>query len=86
MPARATMPAISSGLSEAPPTSAPSIDGSARNSPMLADVTLPPYRIGTPFASSGQPRAARLARIAAAIADASAPVALRPVPMAHTGS
>ena len=32
--ARATMPAISSGLSEAPPTSAPSIDGSAE----LADV------------------------------------------------
>ncbi len=41
-PARATMPAISSGLSEAPPTSAPSIAGSARNSPMLAEVTLPP--------------------------------------------
>ena len=35
-PARATIPAISSGLSEAPPTSAPSIAGSARNSPMLA--------------------------------------------------
>src|SRR5206468_8970737 len=33
-PARATIPAISSGLSEAPPTSAPSIPGSARNSPM----------------------------------------------------
>src|SRR5215211_3281143 len=42
-PARATIPAISSGLSDAPPTSAPSIEGSARNSPMLADVTLPPY-------------------------------------------
>ena len=35
-PARATMPAISSGLSDAPPTRAPSIDGSARNSSMLA--------------------------------------------------
>src|SRR5262245_61829202 len=42
IPARATIPAISSGLSEAPPTSAPSMDGSARNSPMFADVTLPP--------------------------------------------
>ena len=42
MPARATMPAISSGLSEAPPTSAPSIEGSARNSPIVPDVTLPP--------------------------------------------
>ena len=41
-PARATIPAISSGLSEAPPTSAPSMDGSAKNSPMLAEVTLPP--------------------------------------------
>jgi hypothetical protein len=40
--ARATIPAISSGLSDAPPTSAPSIPGSAKNSPMLADVTLPP--------------------------------------------
>src|SRR5436190_13950478 len=40
--ARATIPAISSGLSEAPPTSAPSIAGSPTNSPMLADVTLPP--------------------------------------------
>ncbi len=41
-PARATIPAISSGLSDAPPTSAPSIDGSARNSAMFAAVTLPP--------------------------------------------
>src|SRR5664280_1922552 len=40
--ALATMPAISSGLSEAPPTSPPSIECSARNSPMLALVTLPP--------------------------------------------
>ena len=42
IPARATMPAISSGLSEAPPTRAPSIAGSARNSPIFAEVTLPP--------------------------------------------
>ena len=41
-PARATIPAISSGLSDAPPTRAPSIDGSARNSPIAAEVTLPP--------------------------------------------
>ena len=34
--ARATIPAISSGLSDAPPTSAPSMPGSARNSPMFA--------------------------------------------------
>ena len=41
-PARATIPAISSGLSNAPPTRAPSIDGSAMNSSIAADVTLPP--------------------------------------------
>ncbi len=41
-PARATIPAISSGLSDAPPTSAPSIDGSAMNSSIADDVTLPP--------------------------------------------
>ncbi len=40
--ARATIPAISSGLSEAPPTSAPSIDVSARNSSIVALVTEPP--------------------------------------------
>jgi len=42
MPARATMPAISSGFSDAPPTSAPSIDGSAMNSSIAALVTEPP--------------------------------------------
>src|SRR4029079_11266183 len=41
-PARPTIPAISSGLSEAPPTRAPSIPGSVRSSPMFAAVTLPP--------------------------------------------
>ncbi len=51
----AMMPAISSGLSDAPPTSAPSIDGSARNSPMFAEVTLPPYRIGSASAAVPQP-------------------------------
>ena len=40
--ARATMPAISSTLRLAPPTSAPSMAGSARNSPMEPLVTLPP--------------------------------------------
>ena len=40
--ARATMPAISSTFRLAPPTSAPSMAGSARNSPMAALVTLPP--------------------------------------------
>ena len=85
-PARATMPAISSGLSEAPPTSAPSIAGSARNSPMLAEVTLPPYRIGTSATVASQPRPASTSRMASAIAAASRPLAFRPVPIAQTGS
>ena len=41
-PARATIPAISSTFRLAPPTRAPSMPGSARNSPMAALVTLPP--------------------------------------------
>ena len=49
--ARATMPAISSGLSDAPPTRPPSIECSARNSPIFALVTLPPYRTGTSSAA-----------------------------------
>ena len=85
-PARATIPAISSGLSDAPPTSAPSIAGSARNSAMLAEVTLPPYRTGTSAAPASQPSRSRTSRIASAIADASAPLAFRPVPIAQTGS
>ena len=64
-PARATIAAISSGLSEAPPTSAPSIAGSAMNSSMFDDVTLPPYRIGIVLAavrrSRGPPSVARIA-------------------------
>ena len=80
------MPAISSGLSDAPPTSAPSIDGLGQE---LADV-----RGGDAAAvqdrdvggGAPQPSAARLSRIASAIAAASAPVALRPVPIAQTGS
>src|SRR5687767_7214584 len=77
MPARATIPAISSGLSEAPPTSAPSMDGSAKKVSMFVDVTLPPYRTGISEAPSPQPSAPMLVRIASAIAAASAPVALR---------
>ena len=54
---------------------------------MLALVTLPPYRTGTSSASLPQPRsAARVERIASAIAAASALEAVRPVPMAQTGS
>src|SRR5436190_14781996 len=85
-PARATIPAISSGLSDAPPTSAPSIEGSARNSAMFDDVTLPPYRTGTSSAAAFQPRPARTSRMVADIAAASRPLAFRPVPIAQTGA
>src|SRR6185369_3957223 len=84
--ARATIPAISSGLSEAPPTSAPSIAGSARNSPIAPEVTLPPYRIGTASPPPGKPSSPSVARIASAMAAASEPLAVRPVPIAQTGS
>ena len=53
---------------------------------MLADVTLPPYRIGTSPAAAPQPSPVRLSRIASAMAAASCPLALRPVPIAQTGS
>ena len=52
--ARATMPAISSTLRLAPPTSAPSMAGSARNSPAEALVTLPPYSTGSAGAPIGR--------------------------------
>ena len=53
---------------------------------MFAEVTLPPYSTGVASAPSPQPRPRRLARIASAMAAASAPNAFLPVPMAHTGS
>ena len=87
-PARPTIPAISSGLSDAPPTSAPSIAGSARNSPMFAAVTLPPYRTGT--SSARRPRPAEPAEASPGSPRPSRPRprprALRPVPIAQTGS
>ena len=58
-----TIPAISSGLSDAPPTSAPSMLGSARKSAMLAAVTLPPYRTGRSSAALPHPRPTSVRRI-----------------------
>jgi len=54
---------------------------------MLADVTLPPYRTGVASAAAAaRPAASSAARMASAIADASCPLAFRPVPIAQTGS
>ena len=54
---------------------------------MLAEVTLPPYRTGTRLRAVGPAERGRgTARIAPAIAAASRPLALRPVPIAQTGS
>ena len=72
-PARATIPAISSALRDAPPTSAPSMAGSARNSPMVAVVTLPPYSTGSRPRRIRPAEVGDAARIASAIAAASAP-------------
>ena len=53
---------------------------------MLPDFTEPPYRIRTDSAISWPYFSASLARIAPQTSCASAGVATRPVPMAHTGS
>src|SRR6185312_10833926 len=64
--------------SEAPPISPPSTSGMAKIAAAFAALTLPPYRILTPADS--------LARRNACTACACSGVALRPVPMAQTGS
>ena len=53
---------------------------------MFAEATLPPYRTGRLGGAHPPTRASRLARIVSVIADASMPDALRPVPIAQTGS
>ena len=53
---------------------------------MLAEVTLPPYRTGTSSGAANQPSPASTDRMAPAMVAASRPLALRPVPIAQTGS
>ncbi len=79
--------AKSSTLSDAPPTSAPSISGCIINSRILSGLTLPPYWMRTcsalsaPYSVLSTPRIARRM-----IVLACSPVALRPVPIAQIGS
>src|SRR5581483_6766890 len=77
--------ANSSGSRLAPPTSAPSIASGASTSAAFSGFTDPPYRIRTaaPAASS---RAAMRERMNAIASAACSGLALRPVPMAQTGS
>ena len=86
-PARATMPAISSTFRLAPPTSAPSMSGSARNSSIAAarDAAAVEDRHAARRRWARRPRPA-FGRMRCAMADASLPRAVRPVPIAQTGS
>ena len=84
-PAARQIATNSSLTSDAPPTSPPSTFGIANNSAAFAAFTLPPYRIGSFPATPGSFAAMR-ARMKACAASACCEVAVRPVPMAHTGS
>ncbi|SKS86058.1 triosephosphate isomerase [Mycobacteroides abscessus subsp. abscessus] len=72
--------------SEAPPTNAPSTSSCATISPTFLALAEPPYRTRTDPATSAFAICANSARIAAHTSCASAALATRPVPMAHTGS
>src|SRR5437870_570995 len=78
-----TIAANSSALSDAPPTSAPSIPSARANSAAIAPVTLPPYRIGV---SRGSPIVSSARLITSAAEVACFAVAGRPVPIAQIGS
>src|SRR5438105_11141511 len=68
----------SSATSEAPPIRPPSTSGMAKIAAAFCGLTLPPYRMRTPALS--------FRRRNACTACACSGVALRPVPIAHTGS
>src|SRR5205085_206970 len=70
------MEANESRSSEAPPTSAPSTSGCAISSPALSGFTEPPYSTGRSSSDL----------MKACASCASSGVAVRPVPIAHTGS
>lgn len=72
-------------LRAAPPTSAPSMSGHLINSSMVSGVTDPPYRMRMALAASSPYDFLSHFLMAACTAWAIAGVALRPVPIAHTG-
>src|SRR5262249_55067958 len=74
-----------SAVSDAPPTRPPSTSASAISARMLSGFTLPPYRIRMRGATAAG-RAATRARMKWWTSCACPGVALRPVPIAQTGS
>src|SRR5690606_4334390 len=80
-----TMARKSAATSEAPPISPPSTSGCAHSGPALSGFTLPPCRIGRESAILASSLAI-WRRIKACAAWACSGLAVRPVPMAHTGS
>jgi hypothetical protein len=83
--AAAQICANSSALSEAPPTRPPSMSALAKSSRAFDALTLPPYRILTELAIVAS-SAATLPRIIAWTSCACSGLAVRPVPIAQTGS
>jgi hypothetical protein len=71
--------------SDAPPINPPSTFGIANNSPAFDGFTLPPYRIGS-LSATAVSRSAMRPRMKACASSACCDVAVRPVPMAQTGS
>src|SRR5262249_59894244 len=70
----------------APPTRAPSTSSSAMSSRMLSGLTLPPYRMRQAPAASPPNHCRSRFLMCACASPACAAVAVRPVPIAHTGS
>src|ERR1700722_11429502 len=83
--ADAAIAAHEMGSRLAPPTRSPSTPGAASSDAALPGLTLPPYRIGTPWLGSPSITPTS-ARNAACVLLASAGVAVLPVPIAQTGS
>src|SRR5690625_2683322 len=78
----ATIRKNSSATRDAPPTRAPSTRGWANNCPALSPLTLPPYTTCT----SSQPACCSCVSINSCTCPAYSGEALRPLPIAQTGS
>src|SRR5690606_2264592 len=83
--AAAAMARKSRATSDAPPIRPPSTSGRENSSAALAGLTLPPYRIGSEPAIVAS-CAASSPRMKACTSWACSGLAVRPVPMAQTGS
>ena len=84
--AEVTRAAKDSGFREAPPTRAPSMSGWAMSSSTFSGFTEPPYWMRTLAAASAPKTSEITLRIKEWASWASLEVAVRPVPMAQTGS